>query len=256
VVPPRAAVFGLVTSRIFTVALGCVGIVWGVLAFPVFWQQSPLEHTAERIIAGDAFKRETLMKLGPTLDAVDQMAYCRPAGSRSAAIIRLRLLEEAIAAAERIDDQMDGLDRAIRHSLACSPADPFLWLVLFWVENNRSGFSPDHLGYLRMSYLLGPNEGWIALKRNGRAVALFRQLPSDLREMAVTEFARLVDSLFYDAAADILAGAGWQVRDILLARLGVIGERRREGFAKVLDARDYDLQVPGIVRPPPHPWQR
>jgi hypothetical protein len=89
---------------------------------------------------------------------------------------------------------MISLHNAIRHSLACSPADSFLWRVLFWVENAMYGFSSDHLE--RMSYSLGPNEGWIALKRNLVAPAVFERLPPDVGEMAIREFASFFGSGF------------------------------------------------------------
>jgi hypothetical protein len=68
---------------------------------------------------------------------------------------------------------------AIRQSLACSPADPFFWLALYALEPSAP------LNYLTASYRLGPNEGWIALKRNLVAFANFDELPDDLRRIVV-----------------------------------------------------------------------
>jgi hypothetical protein len=41
---------------------------------------------------------------------------------------------------------------------------------------------------------LGPDEGWIALKRNVVALAVFERLRPDVGEMAIREFARLFGS--------------------------------------------------------------
>jgi hypothetical protein len=44
-----------------------------------------------------------------------------------------------------------------------------------------------------MSYLAGPNEGWISAKRNGFSLAIYDQLPEDIAAQIVPEFVSLVD---------------------------------------------------------------
>jgi hypothetical protein len=98
-----------------------------------------------------------------------------------------------------------------------------------------------------MSYRLGPNEGWVALKRNPIAFANFDWLPSDLAEDGISEFVGLVRSQrFFDAAANILVGPAWRVRDQVLPRLAELSERDRKTFAQVLQSRGYDVSIPGI----------
>src|ERR1019366_8525833 len=139
------------------------------------------------------------------------------------------------------------LGNVIRSSLSCVPADPFLWLALYSVEVTENGFKPDYLKYLRMSYRLGPHEGWIVLKRNPLAFTVFQQLPPDLGENAINEFvAMLLDSHFSDQAAEILIGPAWQEREQILSNLTRIGDVDRKRFADVLQRRGYDLNVPGI----------
>jgi hypothetical protein len=164
------------------------------------------------------------------------------------------MAEQAIVDGDDIDMQLNALRDSIRRSLACSPADPFLWVVLYWVEINRNGFQPDYLKYLRLSYQLGPNEGWIALKRNGYALAIFQQLPPDLAEMAIAEFATLVDTGFYAETAAILTGPGWPEREMLLSHLKDVSERYKEAFAKAVYKLGYDVNVPGVVLRDPRPW--
>ena len=88
---------------------------------------------------------------------------------------------------------------AIRESLSCSPADPFLWLALYWLDGTQHGYRPEDLKYLELSYQLGPNEGWIALRRNSVAFATFQQLPPELAEFAINEFVGLLKARFYEA---------------------------------------------------------
>src|SRR6185437_15382490 len=112
------------------------------------------------------------------------------------AIVRLRRAELALSAGDRqqIDESLALLRRSIADALQDAPADPLLWLVLLWEESSREGFAPQNLRYLRMSYLRGPYEGWIAVKRNQFALSVFPELSPELSEAAVTEFVSLVKS--------------------------------------------------------------
>jgi hypothetical protein len=238
----------------FLVILGCAAFAWGTYALPVFARQAPIEDVATRVIAGNSFKPKVLAEFMPQVEAAERAAPCRPAALRSAAIIRTSVAEQAIADAENIDAQLSALSNSIHRSLACSPTDPFLWVVLYWVESTRNGFHPGYLEYLRLSYQLGPNEGWIALKRNAYALAIFQLLPPDLADMALTEFAGLLDAGFYEEAVAIFTGPGWRERGLLLPRLKDVAERHRQAFARALYKRGYDVTVPGIARPDPRPW--
>jgi hypothetical protein len=106
-----------------------------------------------------------------------------------------------------------------------------------------------------MSYRLGPNEGWVALKRNGNAFSIYDLLPLDLREATLTEFVGLVKAGFERETVDILEGPAWNVRELLLARLTDVSERHRQRFANVLYRDRIDLSVPGITAPEPRPWR-
>jgi hypothetical protein len=244
----------LYTARTLFVVFGCAAVAWGMYTLPVFARQVPIERVATHVLQGDPFKAGVLAALMPQVEAAEQEKPCSLAVTHSAAVIRTRMAEQAIADGEDIDTQLNKLRDSIRRSLACSPADPFLWVVLYWVEINRNGFQPDYLKYLRLSYQLGPNEGWIALKRNGYALAIFRQLPPDIAEMTLAEFPRLLDSGFDGAAVAIFTGPGWRERDILLPRLKDVAERHREAFARTVYKLGYDVTVPGVTRRDPRPW--
>jgi hypothetical protein len=105
-----------------------------------------------------------------------------------------------------------------------------------------------------MSYALGPEEGWIAEKRNRLALALFEELPPELKAAAVREFSGLVNTGRYGEAADILTGSAWRIRQLLLSSLNSVQERHRQALASILYRRGYDLTVPGIRQPDPRPW--
>ena len=128
----------ILLARSFVIILGCIGVAWGIVEIPVFWQDSSIERIATRIIAGDTFKVETLAQQLPITASI-KSASCRPAALRSAAIIELRMMEIAGSANNRqnLDHQYKSLVDVIRRSLSCAPADPFLWLALYSVEMTR-----------------------------------------------------------------------------------------------------------------------
>jgi hypothetical protein len=247
-------------ARGFLILVGFAALAWGAYTLPVFWRQSPLERTARHIIDGDPFKPEALLAMMPDVEAAERAGLCRPAALRGAAVVRLRVAELAFADAEpssipaSILSQLNASRDSIRRSLVCAPADPFLWVVLYWIESVRNGLRPDYLEYLRLSYRLGPNEGWIGAKRNGLALAVFEQLPPDVAEMALAEFANLLKSGFYGEAIASFTGPGWRLRELLLPRLKGVAERHRQAFSRALYTLGYDIAVPGIQSPDPRPW--
>lgn len=240
---------------LFLVSLGVGAIAWSVTIASALRENSSLQQVANHIIAGDEFKTNDLKVLLNKYASAARAQFCNPPLMQSVSIIRLNLLDQMFANGDKIGvSDMDDLDTSIRRSLACMPSDAFLWLALYWVENMQDGFQPKNIGYLRLSYELGPNEGWIALKRNYMAFAIFQQLPSDLQRIALDEFARLLNSGFVDETAAILAGPAWPEREDVLVRLTQVSQQYRDAFAKVLYKEDYDVFVPGVKRPDPRPW--
>jgi hypothetical protein len=243
-------------ARPFAVLLGVVALVWGCVTLPVLWRQLPIEHTADAVINGDAFRPHTFDPLLPVIEQIEQADYCRPSALHWAAIIRLRLVEDAIAAGahDQIDARLGALDSTIHRALACNPTDSFFWMVLTWVEGVREGPRQDQLTYLRLSYQLGPNEGWIADRRNRLALSMFNRLPPDLAGAAVDEFGHMVQSWIYLDTIAIFTGPGWPIRGRLLASLKDVGQAQRDAFARALYQKGYNVDVPGVAPRSARPW--
>ena len=243
---PRAAFFG---TRIFAVATGCVAILWGLYVLPIYRSESGLEATANKIIEGQRFGLNALNAQGPYLAKVEYAIPCRFAAVRAAAIIRMRIFEDTIDADNLTESKSNSVRRAIFRALSCSPADSFLWLALYAIGNDQpEPVDADKVKFLRLSYRLGPNEGWISVRRNSIALSIYEELPADMAQMAVDEFARLVESGFYDAAFYILINPGWRVREVLLKKLRHVPRAHRAALAKRLYERGYDVEVPEIER--------
>jgi hypothetical protein len=230
---------------------GLSALWWGIAGLYAFEQQSSIERIAHHIILGEPFNAALLRRQIPAIEGVENATWCRQPALRSAAIIRLRMVE----AAPPTSEDLRSLENTIRSSLSCLPADPFLWLVLFWVESAQNGVNPEYLNSLRMSYQLGPNEGWIIFKRNPVAFGNFARLPSDIATDAIDEFLALIKSELYEQAAEILSGPAWPVRDTILPRLAALPQENRKDFARFVSAKGLDVAIPGVAPPRSHPWR-
>jgi hypothetical protein len=243
----RAAFFG---TRILAIATGCLAVLWGLYVLPIYRSESGVERTANKIIQGQRFGVNVLAEQRPYLEKVEYAVPCRFAAVRAAAIIRMRLLEETADAANLAESKSASVRRAIFRALSCSPADSFLWLALYAISNNQAEpVNADKIKFLRLSYKLGPNEGWISVRRNPITLSMYEELPAEMAQMAVDEFARLVESGFYDEAFYILINPAWRVRDVLLKKLKDVPRAHRAVLAKRLYEHGYDVEVPDIERP-------
>jgi hypothetical protein len=101
------------------------------------------------------------------------------------------------------------------------------------------------LAYLTASYRLGPNEGWIALKRNPVSFANFDELPDDLRRIVVQEFVRIVEMDSIEDAVKIFVGPAWDQRELILSQMDQLPLRQRQQFQAALTGAGYDVSVPG-----------
>src|ERR1700730_13288530 len=222
--------------RASAMLVGLVGIVWGVSEFPALRQESTIKKIADRILVGDVYKYEILLKQSSLVEPTQRPGLCRPLTVRSAAVIRLRLGEISDNAA--LGPANLAVD-AIRESLACSPADPFFWLAMYALEPSAP------LNYLTASYRVGSNEGWIAIKRNPVAFANFDELPDDLRRIVVQEFVRIVEMETIDDAMKIFVGPAWDNRELILSQMDEVPLRQRQKFQEALAGAGYDVFVPG-----------
>lgn len=233
-----------------------MAVAWGVVVFPVFWSENQISSIAKGIRWGEAYKSEVLDRSVARVEA-DGNVRRRASALGKSMLIRLRRTEEALAAgdADAFDRYFASLTEILTESLAASPTDSFLWLLRFWAENQRVGLRPEHMRYLRMSYDLGRYEGWIAYKRDRFALAAYSALPPDLADLAVAEFVNFVRWNLVSEAAELAAGPGRALRQILFAGLKDLKHDQRRKLASLMYQRDLDdVLVPGID-PPQQPYQ-
>lgn len=239
-------------ARSVIATFGICSIIWAISSLPVYRAEAAFASSAQHILLGEKFNTEQLSRLRHQLDTTPASSL-RSLALNNVAIIRLRLAENDLAAGNRqlAASDLEDLQTAMTAALAGSPTSSFLWLTAYWLQNLRPGSPNGGLNFLRMSYLSGPNEGWIAAKRNPLALSIFPSLPDEIAEQVLAEFIGLVRSGLYLDAASILAGSGGGVREKLLSRLVELQEADRRAFAKVLQAKNLDgVSVPGADERP------
>lgn len=238
--------------RLILLIAGVVAMVWAIVALPVFMAEKSIVDVAMAVMAGEVFKSETLKAIDAQIETKSDSMF-RSSVLGKVAAIRLRRAEDAISSGnlEQIDQSLKSLASAIDESLVNAPSDPFLWLVRFWLDSFNNGVRAENLRFLRMSYDLGPYEGWIAIKRSRVALADFPVLPKDLAELTISEFVGLVHWGLLIEAAEIAAGPAKSVRSTLFPRLKDLEYEQRRAFASLVYERELDdVLVPGINPPP------
>lgn len=244
-----------VLARALTCLLGLAAIAWGGFEFSLFWRQAPLDRVASEILQGHVFTTPLLTDEAGQLDASGKSSFCNPAARRDAAVIRLAIVDNLTTENKSQTSAYAALYQATRAALACAPTDSFAWLTLFWLDVKGHGFTPTNAVFLRLSYAEGPNEGWIALRRNRLAMALFSRLPSDLADDAVDEFVKLVNTgRLYSETAAIFASVSPVAQKRLVGALGGAKPIPREIFARTIYDKGIDVEIPGVEKPS-QPWR-
>jgi hypothetical protein len=236
--------------------LGVCAVLWAIDVIPSYRTDAPLTDTAQHIISGDKFNAGQLSAMKRQMDAVSAKPL-QASSLRSASVIHLLLLENELRAGNRQPSGADLVEirTVVDAALAQSPTNSFMWLTDLWLRRLRGESADSNLNLLRMSYWSGPNEAWIAVKRNPLALGVFTSLPGDLAEEVLSEFVGLIRSGLYADASNILAGPGWPIREQLLSRLVQVDEADRRGFAVALASKDLvDVKVPGVDERPSRPF--
>jgi hypothetical protein len=234
---------------------GVCAIAWAVDVMPAYRADVSLVGNAQLALSGDKFNAVQLSAMKRDLNAASTKPL-QPSALTNIAIMRLLLLESALNAGNRqpVSDLAD-LQTVVSAALAQSPTTSFMWLTDLWLKRRSGGFAESDWNLLRMSYWSGPNEAWIAVRRNHLALGVFQSLPSDLAEQALSEFVELVRSGLYADASNILAGPGWPIHEQLLSRLVGVDEANRRGLARALASKDLDgVTVPGLEDRPSRPF--
>lgn len=225
--------------RLLVSLVGLAAIAWVASVVSIFRLDSYVAKTATRVISGDRFRDDAWDLI--EINAKD-LAYSsiRPSSVAKLAVIQLRGAERVLPreSGQQAQSRLSEQARLVEDALRNTPGDGFLWLTLFWVSDRNGATANDKWRFLRRSYELSPNEGWIGLKRNPIVLDSFATLPDDIAENAMQELTHLVHSGLHAEAAKIIAGPGLPVNKLLLRRLRALGPVDRAALARDLSNRD------------------
>lgn len=236
-------------ARIIVLCLALASLAWGCAMLPLFWRSRPIEATADLIVQGHQFSTSDIEAELRRMESYGTSP--KASVRRSLAMLKLRLVEDAFAQGDRlsIDRRFGELNRSVVELFEVDPADSFFWMIYYWSQVTTGGFTPATLKALEFSYDLGPNEGWIGIKRNRVALGVMSQLSERMKQRVVDEFAGMVAAgLIVDAAASINA-ASEPTRSRLLAGLGSAPIAERERLARYLGDTGTDVEIPGVHLP-------
>lgn len=228
--------------------VGLLSLCWSLTALPSFNRSTTARDLKDRIVAGEHFKPGVLRSMLTRLDAVPAPLIKQPEIASTAALVNLRIAEEAArgGGSDEVDRQVETADHQLIQALSTNPSEAFLWLLLYSVETARSGFDPKVVQFLEASYLTGPHEGWIAVRRNRIALAIFPMLRERTQRSVTSEFSELVDSDFTEVAVTNLIATGWAQREGLLNSLQTTDATSKASFVKRLRSEGINLSVPGV----------
>ncbi len=247
--------FRLWLLRSLVAGVGICSILWAFFSFTAYLAGAPFTGAAQDILKGTSFDAAALVELQRQLDSVS-VDQARPTET-DMAIVRLKLLEARLAqgALAAGSPEIANVEGKLVAALSRDPGNSFLWFADYWLGRLRGDPIERGSKLLRMSYELGPNEAWVAQRRNPVALLSWASLPPDLIDQVLSEFARLVQSGLEGDAANIVAGPGWPIHQQLLNRLAPLDEADRRAMARALADKDLEgVDVPGLDEHPSRPF--
>lgn len=246
--------FGRSFARVCALAAGSFALVWGAIMLPVFWSEAPLKSMANAINRGELFGSADLSGVYTRSQAIRKIAPCDATLLRSRLSVALQMYQHEDGRPNQTTQQgaYDRAYREVREVLACSPAESFAWLALFWLDFRKYGSRAENLRYLDMSYRASPNEAAVGFWRNRLVLALADSLPAPVIGRATDEFAKLVETeRLYREAGEIYGNASPALQTSLLAAVDKIEPRPRQVFLRYL--RD-EKSLPKSLGTPDRPW--
>jgi len=225
--------------RFLVPLLGLAAIAWAASVFSTAWLGSDVAKTAARVVSGDRFRNDIWESIEFKFRDISHQAV-KPSLLAKLAVIHLRGVETALSSENNLQVQSRLLELTglTKDALRNTPTDGFLWLTLGWISERNGEAADDKWRFLRSSYRMSPNEGWIGLKRNPFALGRFTGLPDDLAEDALQELVHLVRSGLHAEAAEIIAGPGLPISKLLLRRLKVLPEVDGAALVRGLSNKD------------------
>jgi hypothetical protein len=226
---------GLIVRRILTLAIGCLGLTWGILTLPQSEASDDLRDVESRLLRSETFSRTTVTQ---TLESQtsQNLSACDTHSQRALLLMEMPLAEAALrsGAAGEFDRRIQSLEARSSRVLSCAPRESFVWLLAFNLEVLHGRLNEQSFNLLAMSYETSPNEAWISVRRIIVAMPLVLIASEPIRHKILFEFQQLIRHGFVDDAARSYLTASGSVRSLLQTQIEQLDLPRQKSFSNAL----------------------
>jgi hypothetical protein len=218
-----------------TVAIGCLGLVWGIFVLPQSEVADDFRDFEGRILHFQTFSPATEAR---TLESwtSQNLNACDTHSQRAMLLMEMPLAEAALrsGAATEFDQHVRSLETRSRRILSCTPRESFVWLLAFDLQVLHGQLNEQSFNLLAMSYETSPNEAWISIRRIIVAMPLLLMAPEPVRKEILFEFQQLIRNGFMDDAARSYSAAPAPVRLLLQNQIEQVAPFRQKAFLNTL----------------------
>jgi hypothetical protein len=233
--PASKTSLGIIFQRILTLAIGCLGLVWGIFALPRSEAADDFRDIESRLLGSQTFNRASLTKMLES-QASQNLSPCDTHSQRALLLMEMPLAEAALrsGAAGEFDRRIQSLEARSRQVLGCAPRESFVWLLAFDLEVLHGRLNEQSFDLLAMSYETSPNEAWISIRRIIVAMPRVLVAPEPIRKKILFEFQQLIRNGYVDDAARCYFTASSSIRSLLQAQIEQLDLPRQKNFSDAL----------------------
>jgi hypothetical protein len=233
--PASKTPLGIIVRRVLTLAVGCLGLVWGIFALPRSEAADDFRDIENRLLRSETFNRASLTQTLESQISRD-LSPCDTHSQRALLLMEMPLAEAALrsGASADFDRHVQSLEARSRQVLGCAPRESFVWLLAFDLEVLHGRLNAQSFDLLAMSYETSPNEAWISIRRIIVAMPLVLVAPEPVRQKILLEFQQLIRNGFVDDAAHCYFTASSSTRSLLQTYIEQLDLPRQKTFSDAL----------------------
>jgi hypothetical protein len=227
--------FGLFVQRALTLAIGCLGLVWGIFLLPRSEAADDFRDIESRLLRFETFNRATLTRILENQPS-QNLSACDTHSQRALLLLEVPLVDAALrsGAANEFDQHVRSIETRSKRILSCTPRESFVWLLLFNLELLHGQLNEHAFSLLAMSYETSPNEAWISIRRIIVAMPLILIAGEPLRNRILNEFQQLIRNGFVEDAARSFLAASKPIRSLLLSQIDRLELSQQKSFLDAL----------------------
>lgn len=222
-------------QRVLTLAIGCLGLVWGIYAFPQSEAADEFWDVESRLLRFETFSPTTSTRILES-QASQDLSACDTHSQRAMLLMEVPLAEAALrsGATDAFDRHIQSLEVRSRRILNCTPRELFVWLLMFNLEVLHGLLNEHSFNLLAMSYETSPNEAWLSIRRINVAMPRLLLAPEPVRQEILADFELLIRNGFMDDAARSYLTASVPIRSLLQTQIEQLDLPRQQAFSAAL----------------------